>query len=298
MNAPIIIFCYNRAQHFSKTISSLRENKPSSYSDLFVYVDGPRNKSDEAVQEEIQKIINSNSSFFKSCTVTCSTSNKGLANSIINGVTEVLNLYDEVIVLEDDMILSPHFLQYMNDGLVKYKNEPRVCSIHGYFLPITNKLPETFFMRGADCWGWATWKRAWQHFETDGSKLAKGLRDSMLIYDFNFNNTYNYYQMLIDQINKKNDSWAIRWHASNFLLGNLTLYPNQSLVHNIGLDGSGTHCGDSSTYDINLNTFKIAYFPSLVEESLPAKKAVIKFHSKNKNSLARSFFKKILRILK
>jgi hypothetical protein len=160
--------------------------------------------------------------------------------------------HGRVIVVEDDLVTSPYFLKYMNDGLELYKSVEEVASIHGYIYPVQADLPETFFLKGADCWGWATWKRAWQGFNPDGAALLRALETRHLTTEFDFNGSTGYTQMLKDQIAGKNNSWAIRWYASAFLNNQLTLYPGTSLVQNIGHDGSGEHCGKSSSFDVTL----------------------------------------------
>ena len=102
---------------------------------------------------------------FKSLNIIERDINMGLSKSIITGVTEICDKYGKVIVLEDDHVTSPYFLQYMNDGLRAYEHDEDVISIHGYIYPLGDKLPETFFIRGADCWGWATWKTSWAIYE-------------------------------------------------------------------------------------------------------------------------------------
>ena len=146
-------------------------------------------------------------------------------------------------MLEDDLLTSPYFLDFMNEGLSIYEEDEKVISIHGYVYPISEKLPETFFLRGADCWGWATWKRGWDLFEPDGGLLLNKLEESKQTEEFDFNRSYPYTQMLKDQINGKTNSWAVRWYASAFLQNKYTLYPGKSLVSNIGGDGSGTNTG-------------------------------------------------------
>ena len=171
-----------------------------------------------------------------------------------------------MIVLEDDLVTSTHFLQYMNDGLNIYSNDERVASIHGYVYPIDG-LPETFFMRGADCWGWATWKDRWAMFEPDGVKLLGELTRQNLTKRFDLNGSYGFTQMLVDQITGKNNSWAVRWHASIFLQNKYTLYPGKSLVMNIGNDGSGTHCGESNLFSSELLTTSVNVASIPVQES-------------------------------
>ena len=146
------------------------------------------------------------------------------------------------------MSYREHFLRFMNDGLDRYADDERVASIHAYIYPLARPAPETFFLRGADCWGWATWRRAWEHFNPDGKTLLQQLEAHGLTRAFDFDGTAAFTEMLENQIRGLNNSWAIRWHAACFLDGLLTLYPGRSLVHNIGNDGSGTHRSDDSAW--------------------------------------------------
>jgi hypothetical protein len=164
----------------------------------------------------------------------------------------------------------------MNEGLSLYKDDESVASIHGYLYPISCNLPETFFLRGANCWGWATWQRAWVKFETNGSLLLKELKNKKLESIFDLDNSYPYYRMLKDQIRGRNNSWAVRWHASTFLLNMYTLYPGRTLVENIGMDGSGEHCKQ------NIPILPLANSPIIVkrisiEENGLARQALIKY---------------------
>jgi hypothetical protein len=136
----------------------------------------------------------------------------------------------------------------MNETLQRYEKEDAVACISAYIYPI-NDLPELFFIKGADCWGWATWKRAWDLFDPDGEKLLKELKRKKLTSEFDLNNSYPYTKMLSEQIKGINNSWAIRWYASAFLKNKLCLYPGNSLVNNIGTDGTGTHSGTTTLYN-------------------------------------------------
>jgi hypothetical protein len=250
---PIILFTYARPDHTQRTVEALLRNPGVNVHDLIVYSDAPRtpDKAQDvaAVREYLQTITG-----FRSVTIHPRPHNYGLAKSIIAGVTEVLSSYERIIVLEDDMVSSPYFLSYMNEALDRFADNERVVSVHGYVYPVQQALPEAFFLRGADCWGWATWRRGWAMFNPDGQVLMDELKRRNLIKAFDFNGAYGYSQMLQSQINGTNDSWAIRWYASAFLADKLTLYPGRSLVNNIGNDGSGTHCGSNSTHDAVLSS--------------------------------------------
>lgn len=240
MLAPVALFVYNRLWHTRQAIESLKANHLSAQSELFIFSDGPKNELDSVLVRELRCYLRSISGF-KKIEIIEKNENFGLAKSIISGVGEMTDKFGRVIVLEDDLLLSPYFLQYMNEALDLYANEENVVSVHGYIYPVKNILPDTFFLRGADCWGWATWERGWKIFEEDGGKLFRELKNKKLNRRFDFNYGYPFLRMLENQIKGLNDSWAIRWYASAFLKGKLTLYPGRSLVKNIGFDNSGIH---------------------------------------------------------
>ncbi|QCO41415.1 glycosyltransferase family 2 protein [Leptospira interrogans] len=265
--APIALFVYNRPEHTKRTIDSLSNNDYAEQSELFVFCDGPKPNTNMDKIREVRSIVKQ-ATGFKKVIVYEKENNVGLAKSIISGVTELVTKYGKIIVLEDDMITSKYFLTYLNHGLEYYENSNQVVSIHAYRLPFTAKTPETYFLRGADCWGWATWKRGWDLFEVDGQKLLDKLISEKLIYQFDMQGSYPYTQMLKDQIAGKNDSWAIRWYASTFLQNKLTLYPARSLVFNIGLDASGTHCEVTNEYDVDLSSIPIRIETIQIEENV------------------------------
>ncbi|GDX93754.1 glycosyl transferase [Planctomycetia bacterium] len=242
MPAPIVLFVYCRPQHTRSTIQSLLQNAESAESELIIYSDAPRTAATAPQVQQVREYCRGLQGF-KAVRVIESQRNLGLAGSIIRGVTEALEQYQQVIVLEDDLVLSPWFLRYMNAGLETYRDDELVASIHGYCYPVRQPLPATFFLRGADCWGWGVWRRSWQLFQADGAVLLQQLESRKLTHEFDLGGAMGFTQMLRDQIAGRNDSWAVRWHASCFLAGRLTLYPGSSLVCNAGLDGSGVHCG-------------------------------------------------------
>lgn len=278
--APITIFVYNRAGHLSSTIEALKKNKFAKKSELFIYSDGPKNEEDRKKVWEVRDYIKTINGF-KRVTITEREENLGLAESIITGVTDIVNKYGKIIVLEDDLITSPYFLKFMNDGLNMYSKENDVISIHGYFYPIKGKLPKIFFIRGADCLGWATWKRGWDLFEKNGAKLLQKLKKKQLTHKFDLEGTYPYTRMLAKQVQKKNDSWAIRWYASAFLHNKLTLYPGKTLVLHTGNDGSGTNFGKSHELDGVLSQQPIKIFKIPLKENKDVIKKFKKYMTVN-----------------
>lgn len=277
--APIALFAYNRPKHLQQVLTALANNKEAEESLLYIYCDGAKvGASTETLEKikEVRQIANSENRFHK-VIVTEQAKNKGLASSIMDGVTEVINKHDTAIVLEDDIVTSPFFLRYMNDGLNYYRDDVRVASIHAYTYPVEESLPETFFIRGADCWGWATWQRSWQHFNRDGAWLLSQLWNQKLGYIFDYNGGFSYTLMLEEQIRGINDSWAVRWHASTFLQNKLTLYPGLSLVQNIGNDSSGVHCGMNGSFDVFLSKTPVIVGGISVEDSKVGRNAFINY---------------------
>ena len=278
--APIVLFVYNRPWHTMQTVEALQKNELANESELFIYSDAPKNKEAEEKVQKVREYIKSIDGF-KKVIIIERKENLGLANSIIDGVAKIVKEYGKIIVLEDDLVTSPYFLKFMNQSLVLYEHEERVVSIHGYIYPIEG-LPDTFFIRGADCWGWATWKDRWNIFEPDGKKLLNQLQNKQIEREADFNGSYGFVQMLKNQIDGKNNSWAIRWYISSFLANKLTLYPGVSYVKNIGLDNTGTHCSKDDRYLTNINEeFRLKKID--VAEDLEAKKKMIDFfRSQNK----------------
>lgn len=274
--SPIALFTYNRPWHTRQTVESLAQNELAADSHLFIFSDGSRSADDEEAVSSVREYAKTISGF-KSLNIIERERNLGLADSIIRGVTEIVDRFAKVIVLEDDMITSPYFLRFMNEGLGFYERDERVISIHGYIYPVKKKLPETFFIKGADCWGWATWKRGWDLFEADGQKLLREIKKRRLQREFDFNGSYPYTQMLEDQVSGKNNSWAVRWYASAFLKDRFTLYPGKPLVQNIGLDNSGTHCSETDVYNTELSQTEIKVTPVPVEENMAALKEIERY---------------------
>ena len=265
--APITLFVFNRPWHTRQTVEALQNNALAKESELFIFSDGPKSDDDRKAVREVREYLRTITGF-KSVSRIERADNLGLAHSIISGVTEIVNRFGCIIVLEDDIVTSPHFLKFMNEALSRYENEERVMHVAGYMFPIdASNIPETFFYRGSSCWGWGTWRRAWNKFEPDPAKLIKIITDRKLKYEFNFLGSINYLGMLKYQAKSRVDSWAIRWYASVFLNQGLCLHPAQSLVQNIGHDSGGVHCDKSDAFNVNLKNGQITYFETLIEEN-------------------------------
>ncbi len=295
--APLLLFCFDRPQHLARVLENIKKNEQASVTRLIIYSDGAPAKASKNQKENIELVrtIIRSKKWCETVEIHESTFNKGLAASIIEGVDEVISRYGKVIVLEDDLLPSHHFLTFMNHALDKYQNMEEVISISAYVYPITEKLPETFFLRGADCWGWATWEEGWKLFRKEGDLLLKEIESKKLSHDFDFGGTYPYTQMLRDQVNGLNQSWAIRWYASAFLKDKLTLYPGRSLVHNIGIDGTGTHSGSSSKWDVQLADEPIVLTEIPIKENLEARRLFSEYFKILRSRP--SFLKRILKKL-
>ena len=249
--APILLFVYNRPDHLKQLIASLQANAEAPQSMLFIYTDAARNKADEEQVNKVREVIR-HIDGFASIEVVERATNWGLARNIIGGVTEQIRRYGRVIVLEDDLVVAPYFLRFMNDALEVYKDEPQVGHIQACDFTQDASLPDTFLIKFTGSWGWATWERAWQHFNPDGQALLNELENRRLTRRFDFNGNYRFTRMLRRQVQGKNNSWAIRWNASLFLKDILSLNVGRSLVQNNGFDGSGTHCGGGNLYGSQL----------------------------------------------
>ncbi len=239
---------------------ALQQNEGAGESDLFIFSDAPKSADTADAVQEVREYVR-NVKGFSAIHIIEQATNLGLAKSIVDGVTRLCNTFGKVIVLEDDLVTAPYFLSYMNSALDAYEHEGSVMAVHGYMFPLNVQTPETFFLSGAYSWGWATWSRAWQLFESDGRKLLDEIRRRKVAHEFDLNGAYPFTQMLEEQIAGRNDSWAIRWRASVFLANGLSLFPGRSLISNIGFDASGVHCSTSDEYRVRLTADPINIVP-------------------------------------
>ena len=282
--APIALFVYNRPKHTERTLKFLKQNELAAESRLFIFSDGAKSAEDEANVQEVRELLK-NIDGFKSVEIIERKENMGLANAVIAGVSRLVKDYKQVIVFEDDLVSSPYTLTYFNEALNRYRNEERVMHIGAYMYQLKeNNLPESFFYRAATSWGWATWDRAWQHFNPDINQLIAQF-DAKKRSAFSIEHTMNFWKQMQDFKRGKNNSWAIRWYASIFLKGGVTLNPSHSLVNNIGHDGTGVHSGINDIYNVIINPKPITRFPDEIKENLLAYEAIKGFLSTRKGSL-------------
>jgi len=243
-NAPILIFCYKRLLSLQQTIGALQKCKLAPQSDLYIFSDGAKHHTDVEKVNEIRSYIKSVTGFQK-VIIKEAKKNKGLATSIIEGVSEVIKNSERVIVLEDDLVVSPNFLSYMNECLGFYDDNSGVFSIAGYTIPMEapeNYQYDAYFLPRASSWGWGTWQSRWEGIDWQVSDFEQFSNDKKQISAFNQGGS-DMFAMLKKQMTNKLDSWAIRWCYHQFKVGSLTVFPVVSKVQNIGFtsDATNTH---------------------------------------------------------
>lgn len=304
--APIVLFVYNRPWHTEQTLNALMQNELADQSVLYVYADGPKeNASVEASHliAKTRRIIKAKK-WCKEVIILERKTNYGLANSIISGVTDVVNKYNKIIVLEDDILTSRGFLKYMNDALHLYEFENKVMHVSGSIFPIDAKLPQTYFYNTASCWGWGTWARAWGNFNDDAAQLLSSIDERKLKYRFNIEGSYDFYDQLKANTDGRLKTWAIKWYASFFLLNGLALHPYPSLTNNIGHDGMGENCGTTTVFSWTElpNSVMVKKIP--LKENWRARKIIRRFNrtklmpiNKRKFFIVKHEFRKVLSFL-
>ena len=249
--APIIVFAYNRPEHLQKTLDALAQNELANQSTLYIYCDGAKTDASDEQLSRIKKVreVAQSAKGFKEIHIHSAEANIGLANSVIGGVTEVINQWGKVIVVEDDLQTSPYFLNFMNIALDKYESYPAVFSIGGYSYPpqkiqIPKNYPYDAYVSVRCCsWGWATWKDKWEMIDWSLDYLAEFLKQPEQIKAFNRGGDDLTNMLLLQQCHKI-DSWAIRYAFQHFYHHAVTILQCVSYVDNIGFDGTGVHCAD------------------------------------------------------
>lgn len=239
--APIALFVYNRPEHTRRTLEKLSECDGFDQSPVFIFCDGPKTKKDEDSVGKVREIVRT--LVGNKAEVILSKQNQGLAESIRRGVSSLCDSQGRAIIIEDDLLVAPFFLDYMNTALEKYQTDSSVMQISGFMFPIDKFVgrEEALFLPFTTSWGWATWQRAWQKFDPAAEGWKAMYTDPDLKKKFNLDSAYDFFSMLEKQMNGHSDSWAIRWYWSVFKNSGLTLFPPVSLVKNIGFDGTGTH---------------------------------------------------------
>mgnify|MGYP003610336167 CR=1 FL=1 len=296
--APVVLFAFNRPTHTKKTLEALAANDLASRSRLIVYCDGPRDERDVEAVAEVCKVARESQGFL-SVEVRSSDRNKGLAASIIEGVSTVCEENGRVIVMEDDLVTSSAFLSFMNQALDRYEHEPAVWHISGWNYPIDlDDLCDAYFLRVMNCWGWATWHGRWQYYRKDTDALLKSFTRSD-IQRFSLNGAGDFWRQVELNASGHINTWAIYWYATIFQRGGLCLNPAASYVLNIGHDGSGTHGSRSrGLYDSTLCETRNPCLPAEIIENPLAIQRIAAFLNALKPTLVQRVKGRIARALK
>jgi hypothetical protein len=295
--APIVLFVYNRPWHTLQTLEALILNEFADNSVLYIYCDGPKlgaSQDQLKVIDEVRLVVRKKE-WCKKVYIIERPNNIGLADNIVKGITEVINKYGKIIVLEDDIVTSRFFLKYMNSALDAYENEEKVMHISGYFSKVKGKLPNFFFYNQTSCWGWATWKKSWDSYNSNSVELYNEIINSNRTLEFNMNGAYPFLSHLEANIKGNMKTWAIKWHASVFLKQGLCLHPSKSFVNNIGFDNSGVHCETSDRYSNKLLNELDFNKPKKLVENKKARRLVEEFY---RNKVEISIFLKLKKIVK
>lgn len=275
MPAPVALFLYNRPTHTERALMSLLACPEAARSPLYLFCDGPKSAEQvdavQATRAVARRLAPPHAIFVER------DENKGLAGSIIDGVTRLCAEHGRVIVLEDDLRVAPRTLSYLNAALDRYETTTQVMHISAYMYPVRAELPPSFFLREATCWGWATWKHAWDWFEPDPQVILKHVRENRLEHAFNRESSMYFLPMLESQALGRSDSWAIRWYGTLFMAGGLALHPARSFVSNEGFDGSGVHGGVTTEFAVELVDQEVPPFPDRIEECRAAFDAVVEY---------------------
>jgi len=246
--APIALFVYNRPLHARATLEALRKNRLAEDSKLYIFADGPKGNAKEedlTLIDRVRSLVREQP-WCGEVEIVESDFNRGLADSIVAGVTRLCEAHGRAIVLEDDLETSPGFLAYMNQALDCYEGDEEVFQISGFNVRMPLFSPPTGFLRVTTSWGWATWQRAWTDFDNNATGLLQRVEekgpDAFDLDGYSFH---------VDELQKNVSgelkTWAVRWYASVYLQEGLALYPRRTLVRNLGFDGSGVHCHDDET---------------------------------------------------
>lgn len=282
--APIILFAYNRIDSLSKTIESLKMNNLARYSDLYIYIDGPKNDIDKQKVEIVFKYVNGIKNGFKSVSVIRNAHNKGLGPSIIRGVTDVIGVHEKAIVVEDDLYCTPNFLDFMNQALDFYYENNNIFSISGYGLKIKRPVGykgDVYLSNRASSWGWATWKNRWDLVDWEVRDWNELVSDKKKQKDFNKGGS-DMYSMLKGYMEGKNKSWAIRFCYSQYKLGKYSITPFLSKVENEGFGINATNCKQKYSRfktDLDLSGVTNFDFPEDIFPNKQILKSCYKYHS-------------------
>lgn len=275
MSHPLVLMVYNRPRHLVRVLEALERLKPEP---LFVFSDGHQGHADQLKVEAVRMLI-SNIRWTQPI-VHISHDHLGLRKSVVGAVDEVLAHHSSMIMLEDDCVPGPFFMDFMVRCLDLYESVPEVMSIGGYTIPLSdnsvqNHPWDAYFFPRVESWGWATWRRAWIHYERN---YRQGYaRARQLGIDLNCGGR-DVPRLIRSSIKGEIDAWSIGWLLGTLINGGYTVYPTRSHITNIGFDGTGTHCGVSTRFDSPSAKEKSARFPPKVITNVPIYDQVRNFY--------------------
>lgn len=295
MLAPICLFTYNRLSETQQTVEALQKNYLASESDLFIFSDGARNESELPKVKEVRQYLQTLSGF-KTIHFFESSENKGLAESIISGVTQIIEKHEKVIVLEDDLITSSNFLSFMNQALDYYSSDVNVRSINGYSLSMKEKAKDVYFQKRPFSWGWGTWQNKWDCNFFDKEKIRSRIsHEPDILKRFSRECGADIVKMLLDSLNNKNSSWYVRWTFAHFTTNTYSVYPTYSFIENIGFSEEATHCKWINSYKsdyINPQKERIILIPFKKPENSEEKEFLTYFSYGHKLKIRLDLLKK------
>lgn len=296
--SPIILFVYNRPRHTLQTINALKKNELASESILYIFSDAAKKSKDIENVEKVREIIKEVDGF-KEVVPIMASSNIGCADSIIKGISYVMERHDDAIIVEDDIVTAPNFLKFMNEALFKYKNDKRIYSVSGYNVPMD--VPESysedvFLVFRYSSWGWGTWKDRWSQADWNVMGWEKVFNDKAANKKFRRGGDDLPY-ILKAQMKGTIDAWDIRWYYSHFEKDRFTLFPVTSLVENIGFDGTGIHCGqaESAIHRPVLKKQTYIDLPDTVEFNQHVNNVFTAYYKYGVKDKVRRFLKELLR---
>lgn len=250
--APIMLTVFNRPEHAKKVLESLAKNELAKFSELYIYSDGPRKPEEEEKIKAVRDVLK-NVKGFKKVTVVEAPKNKGLANSVITGVTDIVNKYGKVIVLEDDLLTQKYFLNVMNQMLDSYESDTRIAGVTAFMqtsrqVKLPKKYKEDIFFNIRPCsTGWGTWKNRWERVDWKVSDFKKFIQNRSIQKEFNKGGK-DLTTMLKAKMEGKVDSWAIRWTYHVFKNNLAFVQTTKSYIDNIGYDASGINSKDETYF--------------------------------------------------
>ena len=285
--APIVLFVYNRLNHTKQTVNALKRNDLSKSSSLYIYSDGYKDNNDKENVILVRNFIKTIKGF-KKIIIIEREKNFGLAQNITDGVSSIINKYKKIIVIEDDIVTSPSFLNFMNELLIKYENNSSVYHISGWNYPIKIKQDEDiFFWRVMNCWGWGTWADRWKYFDRDISKVMSNF-DREKIYRFDLDDSGVFWNQVLNNNSGKINTWGIFWYAAIFMKDGLCVQPKKTYVRNIGYDGSGTnHRSSHKLIEEELNQKKDIKYPEKIIESVESIELIKQYYKNRKKNIFR-----------